>query len=212
MARLSNRIRPVIGGLCIALLAGCLGAPAPLTRYYVLNPTTGGDALVADASARRELSVEIASLHLPQYLERPHLVTREGDNRLVLAEFHQWGGNLRKDMVRVLSQNLSRLLATPKISVSPYGSLEAPDFRLYVDVHRFEWAADGRIHLSARWRVAGGRDARPLTTRISELESAAVISSGDFETAVGAMGTVLGELSRVIGAEILAHATDASGS
>ena len=56
-----------------------------------------------------DVAVVVASVRLPQYLERPQIVTRSGDNRLQLAEFDQWGGNLYQDMTRVLAQNLARL-------------------------------------------------------------------------------------------------------
>ncbi len=80
------------------LMSGCIGTSAPVTRFYVLNPLEAGAGTVGDDGRKAALSVEVAALRLPQYLERPQIVTRSAENRLELAEFHQWGGNLRKNL------------------------------------------------------------------------------------------------------------------
>ncbi|MDY7035801.1 MAG: ABC-type transport auxiliary lipoprotein family protein, partial [Thermodesulfobacteriota bacterium] len=98
------------------LLSGCISTTTPNTKFYVLNPLDSGISLVSKTECYGLLSLEVASLRLPQYLERPQIVTRSSENRLDLAEFHQWGGNLRKNMIRVLGKNLSQLLATPNIT------------------------------------------------------------------------------------------------
>jgi uncharacterized lipoprotein YmbA len=182
------------------VLCGCSSAPA--TRFYVLNPLDPGLHLAADADHKAPLSVEVASLRLPQYLERPQIVTRSSASRVELAEFEQWGGNLRKNMMRVLAQNLSRLLATPHISVSPNSPRVSPDFRVEVEVTKFERDPDGKVRLSAWWRLSGGEDQKPLTTKITDLESPMIPGGPDLEPTVSAMSTLWGELSQRIGQAI----------
>jgi len=178
-----------------SLLSGCLPSGIPPTRFYVLDPFDSGISLVKDADQIPPLSIEIVSLRLPQYLERPQIVTRSNGNQLELAEFHQWGGNLRKNMTRVLAKNLSWLLDTPDISVYPRDPQIPPDFRIGLEVTRFERDPDGKVRLSSQWRLSRGK----------ELESPTLPAGSDFGQTVSVMSGLMGELSKIIGQEILKH-------
>ncbi len=188
-----------------SLLSGCLPSGIPPTRFYVLDPFDSGISLVKDADQIPPLSIEIVSLRLPQYLERPQIVTRSNGNQLELAEFHQWGGNLRKNMTRVLAKNLSWLLDTPDISVYPRDPQIPSDFRIGLEVMRFERDPDGKVRLSSQWRLSRGKDRKPLATKITELESPTLPAGSDFGQTVSVMSGLMGELSKIIGQEILKH-------
>ncbi len=199
-------IRPVlVFVLAGSFLSGCITPSLHTTRFYVLNPLDSSAGLVSDTDRKGPLSVEVASLRLPQYLERPQIVTRSSENRLELAEFHQWGGNLRKNMIRVLAGNLSQLLATPDIAISPHGPPAPPDFRVELEVMQFERDSHGQVRLSVQWRLSRGSDRRPLMTRITHLASPDVQTGTDFEHTVSVMSTLMGELSQIIGRTILEH-------
>ena len=188
-----------------SFLSGCITTSHPVTRFYVLNPLDPGVSLVSDADRKGALSVEVAWLRLPQYLEKPQIVTRSSGNRLELAEYRQWGGTLRKNMMRVLAQNLSQLLATPNIAISPHRPPAPPDFRVELEVMQFERGSDGQVRLSVQWRLSRGKDRKPLETRITDLTSPVAHTGTDIEHTVSAMSMLLGELSRIIGRAILEH-------
>lgn len=188
-----------------SVLSGCLGTTPTVTRFYVLNPLDVGSSLVSETDRKDPLSVEVASLRLPQYLERPQIVTRSSGNRLELAEYHQWGGNLRKNMARVIAKNLSQLLATPNIAISPYRPPAPPDFRVELEVMQFERVSEGQVKLSAQWRLSRGKDLKSLATRITELASPMLPIGTDMEPTVSAMSTLVGELSQIIGRTILKY-------
>ena len=185
------------------LLSSCLSSNTPATRFYVLNPLEPGKGLYT--GPRDAISLEISSLHLPQYLERPQIVTRSTGNQLDLAEYHQWGGNLRKNMMRVLAKNLSQLLDTARVYMSPHHPSTPADFRVQLEVMKFERDPDGKVRLSTQWTLLRGQDQRPLATRITDLESQEVPKDADPEETVSAMSALLGELSVIISREILKH-------
>jgi len=206
MPLLFLRIRIVLFlALAGSFLCGCITTSHPATRFYVLNPLNPGVNLISKIDRKCALSVEIASLRLPQYLERPQIVTRSSKNRLELAEYRQWGGNLRKNMMRVLAQNFSRLLDTPNIAIYPHRPPVYPDFRVELEVMQFERGSDGQVRLSAQWRLLRGKDLKPLVTRITDLASPVSQKGGDFERTVSAMSKLFGELSQIIGSAILEH-------
>ncbi len=187
----------------ILLLSGCITSTSETTRFYVLNPLDKEAVMLDKATREAPLSLEVAILRLPQYLERPQIVTRSGKNQLDLAEYHQWGGNLRKNMIRVIAKNLSMFLDTPNISIAPNRSAIPPDFRIELEVIQFERAPDKLVQLTVQWRLSSIEHRKPLAVRITELTSPPVQTGPDFEQTVSAMSTLLGELSRKIGKIIL---------
>lgn len=200
-----GRFFSVILFAAIALIQGCISSNPVSTRFYVLDSLDGYTSLTGKESHPGVISIEILSLDLPQYLERPQIVTRNSINEIYIAEFHQWGGNLRKNMVRVLVKNLSRLLGTPDISTSRRNPRNPADFSLKADVMKFERDPDGKVRLAVQWRLSG-KDKNTLATRMADIESSVSIAEDDYGQIVSAMGSLMGELSTIIGNEILKHA------
>ena len=115
------------------------------TRFYVLDPLDSHKVLAEEEVKKNGPSIEIVSVSIPQYLERPQIVTRNNKNELYLAEFHQWGGNLRQNMIRVLAKNLSQLLCTSDVSISRRDPRSPADFRIQAEVLKFEKDPDGKV-------------------------------------------------------------------
>jgi uncharacterized lipoprotein YmbA len=177
--------------LTVALAAGC--SSTPVTRYYLVTPHEA--PAVAPANGP---SVVVAAVRLPQYLERPQLVTRSADNQIQFEEYHLWGGNLGKDLTRVLSENLAQLLHSDTVVAAPHTLRLRPDFRVEVDVLRFERAGDGRLHLAAKWWLLRGVDGTPVAGTTSVFVSEPLPASPSFDSTVAAMSSAYGGLSRAI--------------
>ncbi len=203
---LSSRIR-ILGVLLPVLLFlfACITPTSETTRFYVLNPLENKVAMLEPINRKIPLALEVDLLRLPQYLERPQIVTRSGKNRLELAEYHQWGGNLRKNMIRVIAKNLSMLLNTPNVSIAPNRSLSAPDFRVELEVIQFERDIDGLVRLTVRWQISRVKDRKLLAVKITDLVSPPVQTKPDLEQTVSAMSNLIGELSRIISRAIPAQ-------
>jgi len=197
--------RSLILIIVASILSGCISGNTPGTSFYILNSLKPSENLVSETGKNETLSIEIVSLQLPQYLQRPQIVTRIGNNRLKLAEFDQWAGNLQKNMGRVLAKNLSQLLATPNVSISPYHPQSPADYRVEVDVLQFEKGSDGMIHLSARWSLSSGKEKHRFTTRTSDLTSSKPLKKHKIENTVAEMSTLFSELSTIIAKAILNH-------
>ena len=181
--------------LAAALLAGCAGGDTPGTRFYVLSALPEGTAAVDGARRDPPLALDIAPVRLPQYLARPQIVTRTAGNEIALEEYHQWGGNLAKNMMRVLARNLSRLLATPEITLFSRRPPAPADARLEIEVLEFERGPDRRVRLSAQWRLRAGDDGAPALARISERASAPLPPEAGMQATVSAMSDLLADLS-----------------
>lgn len=192
--------RPVLiaAAACFVLLCGCSSMPA--NRYYVLNAT-------AETPARRAaaVAVVITDVRLPQYLDRSQIVVRGGDHRLQISEYDLWAGNLREDMTRILAVNLGRLLESERVIAAPNNLRLKPDYRVEVEVLRFERESAGRVGLLARWWLMRGSDAALLTSSTETLSGAPLGDNAPYDAVVASMSTVYGELANAIARSIRSH-------
>jgi uncharacterized lipoprotein YmbA len=163
----------------------------------VLNATATPAVSSDDAT---DLRLGIGRILLPEFLNRPQIVTRPSANKVRMADFSQWAEPLEKGIPRVLSENLARLTGSDRVSLYPWPTQIEVDLMVEIAIIRFEGDADGEVSLVARWRLvrANGSEASPLQGS-SYAESAADRS---IEALVAAMSRTLASLSRDIASAI----------
>jgi uncharacterized protein len=198
---MNARPRPFIHFAALAaliLLGGCSSAPA--TRFYTLDPVIAAPAARPQESvarAARPLTIVVTDVRLPQYLDRPQIVTRGSDQRLRFSEYEHWGGNLRDEMIRILAENLGRLLPGDRVIAAPHPVPLQPDYRLALEVQRFERNADGRVQLTARWWLTRGTDLVVLASPEATI-AGSTIGDTSLDALVQSMSAVYGELAQAI--------------
>lgn len=180
----------------LVALAAC--AETQPTRFYTLSPVVP-DAQAAGA-AQEDLVVGVGPVTLPAYLERSQIVTRAGANRVTLAEFDSWIEPLEAMVPRVLAENLARRLGTDDVLVLPTRRTMALDYRVEIEVLRFDADPGGDAVLDARWRVFDRGDDQVAGDRATIRERTA--PPDDYGALAAAMSRALGTLSRDIAAAI----------
>jgi uncharacterized lipoprotein YmbA len=178
----------------VVVLAACSGS-TPVTHYYVIDPVDS--EAIADLDG---LSVQILDLILPQYLERFQIARRQSGNQLTFASNQQWSENLRKNLYRTMTRNLSDLLGTADVGSAISRSLSAPDFLVRVSIEEFEQGTDSRVLIAARYQISNAAG-EVLTTALFEGSS-----SGDTEDnyaeMVAELQQLFGDLCRDIAGAI----------
>lgn len=186
--------------LALALtLSGCAGGGGAPTRYYIIGPIEADALSPGDAPP----AVQIIGLDLPQYLERVQIATQAAPNRMRFSEGHQWSENLRKNLLRTLSRNLSRLLGSPSIGAPGARSASAPDYRVRVTVTQFERDVAGTVRLDASWQILDAGGAQAVRSFQSQLSSASTVKAGDYDAIVASMQSLFGELSVAIARQVV---------
>jgi uncharacterized protein len=186
-------MRPHVGLALVALsllslALGSCGNTAP-TRFYVLSAM----AQQAAANPGKGTAIGIGPITLPQYLNRPQIVTRISGNQLDFAEFDQWGGDLNDNVTRTLAANLSNLLDTDRVSLYPWKD-EAPiDYQVTIDVASFEQDVDGTSLLTAYWSIVDPRTGKVRLMRRSTYRDTSKTPRPD---TTGSAGTILSDGAR----------------
>ncbi|MBF0418276.1 MAG: membrane integrity-associated transporter subunit PqiC [Magnetococcales bacterium] len=185
------------------ILAGCAGSGSPPTRFFLLTAQVGQEEGGLATDRKAGLVVELEPVEIPQYLNRPEMVTRAGGNRLQLERMNQWGGDLKEDMGRVTMENLSRLMHSDRVTLLPGRSEDEPDFRVVTRIHRFEPDDAGEVVLEARWILLDGRGGQ-LETRHARIVKRAG-QADDHDAMVKAMSQALADLAREMGGVMMAR-------
>jgi hypothetical protein len=170
MARNLHCILLLLG---LASLAGCLGGSSPPTRYYTLRAPTGPEPVAL--AARYFVTVEPVAV--PQSVDRPQIVVREGENRVRLLEFDRWAEPLRAAVARLLADEIGRRL--PDAQVAAYGSPmdNSQAVRVLVEVRAFDSMPGAGVRLDALWRVLAGNAQRSGRSLLHEPSAAPGIDS-----------------------------------
>lgn len=116
----------------VLVLSGCAGT-SETARFYILSPIP-----TAERSAPIDVYVNVSMVDLADYLDRPQIVTRTGTNEISFSEFERWAEPLNDAIPRLVAENLSLLLGTPKIATLPWQSSVAPDYTVFFQVIRFD--------------------------------------------------------------------------
>jgi len=184
----------------VLVQTGCsIGGASRPAEFYILN-TEPGAPVSSRMAPTGPLSVGLGPVTMPDIFERPQIVTRPQPNRLELAEFDRWGGDLNRDLSRVLAQNLMSRLNTDSILLRPWSSRDNPDFQIAVQVFRFDGNVGSVAKLEGVWRLMDGAKGCELAVqRFSFDESPA--GSGYLEF-VSAMSRAVARLSQEIAERI----------
>lgn len=115
--RRDARSAPVLALLLsFLLLAGCASKSS---KFYTLDPAarmpSSGPVPVAPPGPAS--SISLVSVEIPDYLDRPQIVTRNEKGGLEIAEFDRWAGELQKDIARVLAETMSASLPESRVFV-----------------------------------------------------------------------------------------------
>jgi len=196
----SKATRPTVLVMAAALLAaaGCAQTQDP--DLYILSslPPEAEASLGADSD---KLSVGVAPVTLPAYLNRPQVVALASSNKLEVTEFHKWAEPLDDNFSRVLAENLSALLGTDRIAKLPQRRASRVKYQVAVEVIRFDSDMSGTASLVARWHILGADGKTSLAMGKSSFSEPSV-PAGDPEAVVAAMSRTVGDLSREIASTV----------
>ena len=185
--------------IAVALAAACsnpFNAEREPTNFFVLTALPQAQTMAPET--RGGPMIGVVPVRLPDYLNHNVIVTRESDNELALAKFNEWAAPLSANVTSVLTENLSMLIPTDRITTIP--SNVAIDREIAVEIINFERDAKGDVVLLARWTILGDSGRRLLAMRRSGFRAEDVPM--EYAAIAAAMSQLLGELSRDIAAEI----------
>lgn len=185
-----RRARRLLVVLALAALAAACASKA--TSFYTLS-SVGDDTGGAGVTTIRSRTIALGPVTIPDYVDRPEIVVREGPNQVTLATFHQWAGAVDDMVARVLLEDLAAQLPGDRIVAFPQAGAAVFDYRVAVQITRFDIGADGEAVVSGAWRVWDRAGAR---TRLSSSATARAHALGaTYAERVAALSQAVGDLA-----------------
>ena len=148
----------------LALAAGCASPPS---RFYTLSGAT------ANATPAAGPSIAVGPVSIPAVVDRPEIVVTIADNEVWLDEFNRWASPLADGISVAVAENLSALLATPRVALLTQATTFDTDFRVAIEVQRFESIPGTSALVDAVWNVRRVKDGVSVSGRATLRESVA---------------------------------------
>jgi uncharacterized lipoprotein YmbA len=196
-----TRIRLLLIAVTLLALVGC-GTTRPSNFYQLDEP-----AAIRLSGLERGIAVGVGPVNVPPYLDRPQIVVRGEGHKLELSEFNRWSEPLTDSILRVIVVSLSNRLESTRIYQVPRRNKTITlEFRVEIDIARFDGMLGGDALLVARWSLYG-QDENALVTKVSIIseplgaegaESSKSSDEVDFESLIAAQNRCLQGLSREI--------------
>jgi uncharacterized protein len=172
MSQFYNNTRP---GMCLLFIMilqvvgyGC--ATTPASHFYLLGISGQASTDSPATTDQGETVIGIGPIRLPEYLDRPQIVTRSDNTELYISDLNRWAEPLQENFTRVFAEQISRMMATENIQIEPSRNRNDLDYRILANVTRFDANQFGEVILVAYWSVEDKAGSTRLNTRKSTIQ------------------------------------------
>jgi len=196
---ITGSIAKLISTAFIVMAAtGCSTAPS---RFYSLASTATSDGTPATSA-----TVMVGPVTIPASVDQPEFVVQVAPNRVEVNEFNRWVSPLGDGIARTVAGDLVVLLGTQEVASAQPADF-TPDYRVTIDVQRFESVQGQQATLEAVWTVrksAGGEIRSGRTVARQQVQGPG------FDALAAAHSQALAKMSGDIAAAIRAEAEQKS--
>lgn len=182
----------------IALLLGACSR-SPRVSFYTLDQ---GAAVQAAPPLQGAAAVVVGPVTLPELVDRPQLVVRVNPNRVEILESQRWAEPLKAQIPRVIAGDLARLLGSDRVASYQQYAGTLADYRVLLDILRFEATPGESVTVETNWTVKGGADGSPRRGHSLKQER---VGAAGYDALAAAFGRALAGVSGDIAAELRAE-------
>ena len=185
--------------IALAALALCACAASPPARFYTLS---GPPAAPSPAGTT---SIVVGPVAVPAVVDRPEIVVSVGPNEVWLDEFNRWASPLADAIAIATAENLGATLGTARASSLAQSTAIDAEYRVSLDVQRFESVPGSHALLDALFTVRRTADGKSATARTTAREATADKSydalAAAHSRAVARLARDIADATRALGAQ-----------
>jgi len=184
--------------IVLTVLGGC--ARSQPVNYYIMRSIQSPGPEVPAAGKEPAPTIGVGPVKIPEYLNRPQMVSRSTGSGLQFAEFDRWAEPLEDNLTRVLADNLSILVPSQNVYIFPWPKAMPVQYRITLEIIHLEKMPDGKVILDAHWDILGNDGEKLLISKRTKLTLP--IESAGFEGLASAESRSVEALSREIAAAV----------
>ena len=181
--------------ICLGVVA-CAGGPSAPAQFYMIDPvrpTSDGQVSWMEHPA---VLIGLDPVEIPEYLNRPQIVTHIDGTEYHLDEFNQWLEPLGGNLTRVFAENLSIILSDDQIDVLSMDRPMDTDFSINIQIMRLDGKPGEEMVLIARWFLFDQRNNVLSLTKRSVFREK--VGDGGYQNIVSVQNRLIESLSREI--------------
>jgi uncharacterized protein len=134
-------------------LSGCLSlSSSPTARFYALEARDKNQT-VNKLNIPNNIMIGIGPVNIPEYLNRPQIVTQNKDKTLNFAQFDRWGEPLDFALERIICENIRVLLPNVVVEIYPWNLAIPVKYRVIVDVNQLVSELKKDMLFVAQWSI-----------------------------------------------------------
>ena len=192
----------VMSVVCLALvLSGCISvSSSPTPRFYMLQAVHENPAS-KKINIAPDVVIGVGPVKIPEYQDRPQIVTQGKEKTLKFAQFDRWGESLDLGMARLVGENLAVILPEAKFTLYPWNSSIPVKYQVVVEIVQLDSELDKDLFLAAQWLIIDAQNAKTMIIKRSEFRQP--IIPQNYSGLVKTLSTACASLSSEI-AEALA--------
>jgi uncharacterized lipoprotein YmbA len=176
--------------MLISLFPAC-GSP-PKEHFYTLTASAGS---ALGALPILDYSVAVGPVLVPDAVDRPQFVLRMPGSEVRIAEQARWAEPLKEGIARAVAANLAHALENGRVSPRAQPATGEPDYRVILDVQRFDSVPGEAATLEVMWTVRGVKSGEQNTGRVRVKEP---VTGAGYDALVAAHARALAGVSRGI--------------
>lgn len=159
----------VMSGVCLVLiLSGCISVQnSPTPRFYVLN-AQDENQVSNKINLATEVFIGVGPVRIPEYLDRPQMVTQSKEKMLKFAQFDRWGESLDLGMARLIRENLTIMLPGAKFTAFPWNLSIPIKYQVTVEILQLTSELDGNLFLATQWLIIDTQNSKTMLIKRSE--------------------------------------------
>lgn len=179
--------------------SGCFSVPnSPSPRFHMLS-SVDKEKVSQKFNIPSYIIIETGPVKIPDYQNRPQMVTLNKDKTLNFAQFDRWGEALDSAMARLINESLTAMLPGATFQMFPCNFNIPLKYQLIVDVLQLESELDKEVFFSAQWSIIDVETKKMAYSKRSEFRQP--IDPHNYAGMADALSAVCVSLSREVAQE-----------
>jgi uncharacterized protein len=178
------------------LLSGCISLPnspiSPTPRFYMLS-AINKTQVSKEINITPGVIIGVGPVKIPEYLDRPQMVTRNKDGILKFDEFDRWGESLDLGVARLIREDLTVMLPGAKLTLYPWNPLVTVKYQVAVEIIQLDSELDRDMYFAVQWTIIDVQNSKAVLIKRSEFHQA--IIPQDYSGIAKALSTACASLS-----------------
>jgi len=165
-----KRIKSCLGlgavGL-ILIISGCISIPnSPTSRFYMLS-IVDENQVSKKIDLASNMVIGVGPVKIPEYLNRPQMVTLSKEKMLQIAQFDRWGESLDLGVASLIREDLTVMLPKAKLTLYPWNSSVVVKYQVIAEIVQLDSELNGDMSFVVQWMIIDVQNSKVMIIKRS---------------------------------------------